>query len=74
MEEYTGLLTHQDLLLRKQIMRENRKRNDMHRVFLLPDKEALRKKISAIYKEEKLLKKSRKILLIDESTNRFFKK
>ena len=52
---------------------ENQKRNEIFRFFILPDKEALRKKISAIYKEEKILKKKRKILLIDETPNRFFK-
>lgn len=73
-EEYSGLLTMQDLIKRKEKIRENEKRNNMYRVFLVPDREALRKKISALYKEEKKLKKSRKILVLDEIPNRFLKK
>jgi hypothetical protein len=73
-EEYTGLLTAQDLVKRREKIRENEKRNNMYRVFLVPDREALRKKIATLYKEEKKLKKSRKILVLDEIPNRFLKK
>lgn len=74
MEEYTGLLSLEDIVKRKEKIRENEKRNSMFRVLLVPDREALRKKISAIYKEENILKKKRKILVLDETPNRFFKK
>jgi hypothetical protein len=73
-EEYTGLLTIQDLVKRKEKIRENEKRNNMYRVFLVPDREALRKKIATLYKQEKNLKKSRKVLVLDEIPNRFLKK
>ncbi len=74
MEEYTGLLSSEEIVKRKEKIQENEKRNSMFRVLLVPDREALRKKISAIYKEENILKKKRKILVLDETPNRFFKK
>jgi hypothetical protein len=74
MEEYTGLLSSEEIVKRKEKIRENEKRNSMFRVLLVPDREALRKKISEIYKEENILKKKRKILVLDETPNRFFKK
>lgn len=73
-QEYNGLLSKEDVLKRKEKIIENEKRNNMYRIFLVPDKEALKKRIAFIYKQEKLLKKKRKIILIDETPNRFFKK
>lgn len=74
MESYNGLLSSEELLKRKEKIQENQKRNDMFRIFLFPDKEELRKRIALIYKQEKTLKKKRKIIVIDEANNRFIKK
>jgi hypothetical protein len=71
--EYTGLLTGKELASRKLKIIENKKKENLYRIFTFPDKESIRKKISEAYKKEKMIKKTRTAILLEEQPKKFIR-
>ena len=71
--EYTGLLTKKELVSIKLKIIENKNKENLYKIFIIPDKEAIRKKISETYKKEKERKNARKTILLEEQHKKFIR-